>query len=93
MNKSSVLLSWKPPIDDGGSKVESYVVEYREAFNMEWKKAGTCKGTDYDVDGLNKGRSYFFRVSGVNKVGMGAPCSLPEAVLLQSPISEILLDL
>ena len=44
MNKSSCVLRWRAPKDDGGSDITHYVVEKQDAENMRWIPVGDCKG-------------------------------------------------
>ena len=47
MNKSSCVLRWRPPKDDGGSDITHYIVEKQDAENMRWIPVADCKGSNF----------------------------------------------
>ena len=70
-------MAWKPPADDGGSKIFNYVVEYR----LEGGKWITANEEHVDkltfvVKGLKTDSIYEFRIAAENKAGVG-PASDP----------------
>ena len=82
VTRRSCRLAWSPPINDGGSPITNYVIEYREAGLYKWTRANeveTVPGTSYTVRFLEAETEYEFRVSAVNKAGAGAAseCTLP----------------
>uniref|UniRef100_A0A8C4YLB0 Titin n=2 Tax=Gopherus TaxID=38771 RepID=A0A8C4YLB0_9SAUR len=69
-----MIISWRPPKDDGGSPVLNYIVEKRESKKESW--GVVCSGisqTKLKVPRLQKGCEYIFRVRAENKIGIGAP--------------------
>uniref|UniRef100_A0A8C3FBY7 Titin n=1 Tax=Chrysemys picta bellii TaxID=8478 RepID=A0A8C3FBY7_CHRPI len=69
-----MIISWRPPKDDGGSPVLNYIVEKRESKKEAW--GVVCSGinqTKLKVPRLQKGCEYIFRVRAENKIGIGAP--------------------
>lgn len=88
VTEDSVMLTWMPPSDNGGTDVTSYVVEKREALRMTWQPVGTTSETTMKVPNLSEGAQYVFRVSAVNKVGTGAPEELSRAIAAKSPHCE-----
>ena len=85
VHKRSVVLTWRPPTDDGGSPVTGYRAEYRfeGGFKWEWANEGEkVDGRKYTVTGLKEGTVYEFRVAAENKAGIGqfAECSMPVEV-------------
>ncbi|XP_051916314.1 titin-like [Hippocampus zosterae] len=65
-------LHWNAPLNDGGTSVSHYIVEKRETSRVTWTgvdahvEALSCKAAK-----LTPGREYIFRVSAVNKFGVG----------------------
>uniref|UniRef100_A0AC34GPF1 Twitchin n=1 Tax=Panagrolaimus sp. ES5 TaxID=591445 RepID=A0AC34GPF1_9BILA len=79
ISKDSLTLQWKPPEDDGGAPIESYIVERREKSEKDWNTVGTVPA---EGDGVHKlvddkvveDKEYYYRVKAVNKAGPGDPC-------------------
>ena len=82
-----LTLEWKPPTEDGGSKVIGYRVEKCEETSDEWVKVEDIKAfdTSYKVTGLKEGVGYFFSVSAKNTAGFGEPCETETAVTPKKP--------
>uniref|UniRef100_A0A8C9EWL9 Titin n=1 Tax=Pavo cristatus TaxID=9049 RepID=A0A8C9EWL9_PAVCR len=79
------VLSWLPPLDDGGAKIDHYVVEKRETSRLAWTAVATeVPLTKLKVTKLLKGNEYVFRVMAVNKYGVGEPLE-SEPVLAVNP--------
>lgn len=45
VTKSSCVLRWNPPKDDGGSEVTHYIVEKMDADTLRWVPVGDAAGT------------------------------------------------
>lgn len=79
ISKDSLTLQWKPPEEDGGAPVESYIVERREKSEKDWHTVGQVPA---EGDGVHKlvddkvveDKEYYYRVKAVNKAGPGDPC-------------------
>ena len=86
-----VVMDWKPPREDGNSKILSYIVEIRESSSSEWKKIGSVKAIEecYRADFLKTGSSYFFAISAQNAAGTGDRAELTSAVIPQKPAGKI----
>uniref|UniRef100_A0A8C3XEU6 Titin n=1 Tax=Cyanoderma ruficeps TaxID=181631 RepID=A0A8C3XEU6_9PASS len=69
-----MVISWRPPKDDGGSPIINYIVEKRQSKKETWGvvSSGTSH-TKIKVPRLQKGCEYIFRVRAENKIGIGAP--------------------
>jgi ELWxxDGT repeat protein len=68
-----VTLSWAAPIDDGGSAVTDYFVQYSANDGASWQRFldGVSTNAFARVTGLTNGISYRFRVAAVNAAGVG----------------------
>lgn len=75
VRKSSAILSWEPPADDGGSPVTGYFIERRYAGAKRFMKIikEPVKNTVFMVTDLVMGFDYEFRIIAVNMAGEGAP--------------------
>uniref|UniRef100_A0A0N5D1Z0 non-specific serine/threonine protein kinase n=1 Tax=Thelazia callipaeda TaxID=103827 RepID=A0A0N5D1Z0_THECL len=86
VNKSQVLLSWKPPVNDGGARIMNYVVEKRDLTRDEWTQVATfVRDINYLVGDLFDGHEYEFRVSAVNENGQGPPLVGDQSVITRLP--------
>lgn len=67
-----LTLTWKPPKEDGGAKVEKYHIMMKED-DSEWKEVATVKSydNDYKVPNLKPDKKYDFAVLAENKAGRG----------------------
>jgi titin len=70
---SQVAVSWLASVDDGGSAVTDYTVEYSSDAGVSWSTFtdGTSTDTSATVTGLFNGTAYVFRVSATNPAGAG----------------------
>lgn len=88
--KSSVVISWKVPKDDGGSMISNYIVEKREAKEGEqWHLvSSSVSGTTCRVPNLIESAGYYFRVSAQNQHGVSEPLEIPSVVIIKSPFGK-----
>ena len=71
----SITLEWKPPKDNGGSKIEKYVLEKKPRGGKWQKCTGTIgpNDTQATAKNLDDGEEYDFRVMAVNENGESEP--------------------
>ena len=76
--KNSCVVSWTPPMSDGGAPITGYHLERRAGTSTMWVFVSkmAIKETSFKVTDLMEGNEYQFRVAAENKVGKG-PCSVP----------------
>ena len=69
---SQVDLSWTPPVDTGGLKINNYVVEM-STDGTNWTLASSTSGdtTQVNIQGLKNFTNYTFRVSAITNFGKG----------------------
>jgi len=82
VSDTSLILTWIPPLSDGGMTITEYLVERREVSKKAWQKVGTTDGktTTIESSALKKGMSYSFRITAQNELGYGTPYA-PEDVI------------
>ena len=90
VTKETCVLSWKPPLDNGGSQIERYVIEKQDVARGGWVPAGDVGGetTTLRVTKLTPGKEYLFRVRAVNKEGESEPLETATATLARNPYDE-----
>ncbi|MGH0164440.1 UNVERIFIED_CONTAM: hypothetical protein FKN15_072699, partial [Acipenser sinensis] len=88
-NSQSVTLSWFTPLSDGGGAILGYNVEMRLADSVLWLPCNTkpIRNTEFVIDNLIPGMGYRFRVSAVNRAGIGEPVHLPQTVQLEAQVA------
>ncbi|XP_051802144.1 myomesin-2 isoform X2 [Acanthochromis polyacanthus] len=77
---SSITVAWKSPKHCGGSKVNAYYIDKRDADTLVWKEVNLAAITERvcTVDNLTEGVFYEFKVQAANMAGVGVP-SAPSA--------------
>uniref|UniRef100_A0A8C2YF16 Titin n=1 Tax=Coturnix japonica TaxID=93934 RepID=A0A8C2YF16_COTJA len=86
IRKDSAVLSWEPPIIDGGAKVKNYVIDKRESTRKAFANVSAkCGKTSFKVENLTEGAIYYFRVMAENEFGIGVPVETADAVKASEP--------
>uniref|UniRef100_A0AAQ5ZV48 Myomesin 2a n=1 Tax=Amphiprion ocellaris TaxID=80972 RepID=A0AAQ5ZV48_AMPOC len=77
---SSMTVAWKSPKHCGGSKVNAYYIDKRDADTLVWKEVNLAAITERvcTVDNLTEGVFYELKVQAGNMAGVGVP-SAPSA--------------
>lgn len=86
VTRNSVMLSWQPPKDDGGTDILQYIVERRDQGRSMWMKVDNVPATEtsFCVKDLQEEKEYYFRVSAKNEVGISEPVELDKSVIPKS---------
>ena len=86
-----VTLAWKPPSEDGGSKVKGYTIKQREGPDGDWKTVANIKPYDgsYKVQNLKEGVEYYFSIAAENEAGEGVSCELKAPVVPKKPPGKL----
>ena len=71
IQKNSVVITWKPSENDGGSPITGYYIEMREAPKSSWKRVATVGPdvTTYHVPNMKEKEEHFFKIYAENKIG------------------------
>uniref|UniRef100_A0A1A8V9L7 Connectin n=1 Tax=Nothobranchius furzeri TaxID=105023 RepID=A0A1A8V9L7_NOTFU len=88
--KNSVIISWKPPKDDGGCVITNYIVEKREdKEGSEWELvSSSINSTSCRVPSLIDSAGYFFRVYAQNRYGNSEPLEITSPILIKSQLER-----
>ncbi|GAU87381.1 hypothetical protein RvY_00244-2 [Ramazzottius varieornatus] len=82
-------LFWRPPENDGGSKILNYVIERKDVSRENWVVASSyVKECTFTVQGLNENAEYEFRVSAVNENGQGPPLNGDGPIVAKLPFDR-----
>lgn len=75
ITKDSMVVCWERPEHDGGSRINTYVIERRDKTGLRWVKCNKRTVTDlrFKVSGLTLGHEYEFRVFAENNAGLSQP--------------------
>jgi len=71
--KESCMVTWNRPISDGGSPIIGYIIERHQTTSTRWitmtKEA--VKDLFYNNTDLKEDNDYVYRITAVNKAGVG----------------------
>ena len=88
---NSISLQWKPPKDNGGSRIQKYVLEKKPKGSNKWTKVPVSIGpeeTQATAKNLEEGEEYDFRVMAVNENGESVPLTTTEPIKAKYPFSK-----
>ncbi|GAB0086378.1 hypothetical protein DMENIID0001_004290 [Sergentomyia squamirostris] len=80
-------LTWRPPLDDGGSIITNYIVEKLDPNGLWVKVSSFVRKTQYDVMGLEAQKKYWFRVSAENQYGVSDPLAMDDGIVAKYPFT------
>ncbi|XP_066264227.1 titin-like [Branchiostoma lanceolatum] len=87
ISKDSCIIQWSAPDDDGGSDVFNYIVEKKEAGRVGWATVTFKQQKNtYRITNLVETCTYYFRVIGENKYGIGEPVETEEPICALDPV-------
>uniref|UniRef100_A0A8D0B9U3 Immunoglobulin-like and fibronectin type III domain-containing protein 1 n=1 Tax=Salvator merianae TaxID=96440 RepID=A0A8D0B9U3_SALMN len=68
---SGITIRWKPPKDDGGKPVQSYIIERQQVGRKTWVTLGETSGssTVFTTNKVEHDKSYYFKIRAVNAEG------------------------
>uniref|UniRef100_A0A8C6UBN4 Titin n=1 Tax=Neogobius melanostomus TaxID=47308 RepID=A0A8C6UBN4_9GOBI len=80
-------LHWSHPSHDGGASISHYIIEKRETSRLSWTVVEPkIQAISYKITKLLPGNEYIFRVTAVNKYGVGEPLE-SEPVVARNPFT------
>lgn len=89
IHANSVKVSWKVPIDNGGSEILGYILERREATRNAWYTVESrITETQVVVKGLKEGTEYHFKVTAENSFGFSSSLKSEHPVVPKTPLCK-----
>uniref|UniRef100_A0A8C9ZCV2 Titin n=1 Tax=Sander lucioperca TaxID=283035 RepID=A0A8C9ZCV2_SANLU len=80
-------LHWSHPSHDGGASISHYIIEKRETSRLSWTVVEPkIQAISYKITKLLPGNEYIFRVTAVNKYGIGESLE-SEPVIARNPFT------
>ena len=90
VTRNMLAIHWQPPIDNGGSPIERYIIQQREADRSHWSQAGQCPTdvTAFCVTGLAENQLYYFRIMAQNAYGLSMALEFDKPVIPKRVFGE-----
>lgn len=88
ITKESCRLTWKQPVDDGGSLILHYVIEKMDVSRGTWSDAGMSPTLSHEVTRLIHKKEYLFRVKAVNSIGESDPLETPRPIIARNEFGK-----
>jgi len=91
VTKNSIQLSWRKPEFDGGSRINSYVIEMLDKESGKFRTCAKVKGSVFrhTITGLKEGAEYELRVRAVNEAGPGEARDAFSSVITKDEQGEL----
>ncbi|KAJ8416947.1 hypothetical protein AAFF_G00328250 [Aldrovandia affinis] len=87
ITRGTCRLTWKPPDNDGGERIQSYFIEKKTVAGKAWTKVNpACGSQSFVVPDLIGGEDYLFRVRAENCFGMGPLIETIQRTKARDPI-------
>lgn len=81
VTRGALTMLWDAPANDGGARIQHYIVEKREASRLSWKSVSEKSSRQMiRMTNLGIGVPYLFRVIAENMYGRGEPCEMTEPI-------------
>lgn len=90
LKKDSLVIEWKPPVDDGGLQIVKYSIEKCDPQKGVWMKVADVEKDieSYSIQKLLHNAQYLFRVIASNPIGESEPLE-SEVVSIKKAIGKL----
>lgn len=88
VTKESARLTWKTPLDDGGSPILHYIVEKMDVSRGTWSDGGMSTSLSHEVTRLVHRKEYLFRVRAVNSIGESDPLETEKGIIAKNEFGK-----
>ena len=79
VHREYMVISWKPPLDSGGTEVSNYIIEKRDVNRDMWMTVTSASSkTTCKVPKLVEGKEYIMRICAENMYGISDPLDSAE---------------
>ena len=87
---AELQVSWTAPIDNGGTSINGYSVQYRAASTQVWTDwSHTGVGVSAVITGLTNGQSYVVQIAALNAQGAGGYASVTATPLATIVVASV----
>ncbi len=88
VSSSSATVSWKKPLNDGGSPILGYLIKRRDIERPVWVKCGRVSADTFKtiIKDLAEGCQYTVQIFAENTEGLSIPLELEEPIIPKKPI-------
>lgn len=88
VTKSSCMVSYENPEDNGGTEITHYIIEFRQPSQRNWTMVSNDCTKRIIKAPLVEGCEYFFRVRAQNKIGAGSAVETKNPILAVDPVDK-----
>lgn len=88
VDDNCLMVNWSAPKNDGGSPINNYIIEVRDALKANWTQVATVNpfSSSYKITGLSENTDYFVRVKAQNESNLTSqPLETETSVTVKSP--------
>ncbi|KAM3863963.1 myosin binding protein Ca [Diretmus argenteus] len=90
VGEDTAMITWDPPVFDGGVPVKGYLMERKKVGSSRWTKLNfdVYESTTYEAKKMIEGVLYEMRVFAVNGIGVSQPSANSKPFMPIAPTSE-----
>lgn len=88
VTRTSCMVSWENPEDNGGTEITNYIIECRQPSQRNWTLVSNDCTKRLVKAPLTENCEYFFRVRAENKIGAGPPVETKDPILAVDPVDR-----
>ena len=88
IQKDGGVVKYLAPLNDGGTPVTKYFIQYKGAWGWKWKYRGTSTTLQYTLKNIKENSLLQFRVCAENQIGVSPNSGIGDPVTFRSPFKD-----